>query len=429
MRLVHFALIRLTWALWATSSQSVADSLPIMMGASVGNATQFVVLYEGSENLEVYAEPSLQKIRKLPFAVEQKLFPDSQVKLIHYRFMSLNPHETYKLVVKTLAGKTLDERNFKLPAVNEKRVKFAVASCMDSSFKEQEAMWEGLLEKEPQLIFLIGDNAYTNLGLPKGIGTSPARLWSTYVETRKTLALFRAKTLTPVIAMWDDNDYGMSDGDRTFANKEASTKTFHAFFAQHPLFPNFTQGPGLSLLFNGFGHRFFFMDNRSNRSEPAAEDETHWGEAAEKWLFEALKTEKTPTWIISGDQFFGGYHKYESLERNHPKSFERFTKALGQSIAPVALISGDRHLTELMKIPASEVGFETFELTTSPIHAKTYLDPWKETPNKRQLVGVAGVLNYAIVDSAASAGSLKFRATVFGPNRKKLYEKELEVKH
>ena len=170
------------------------------------------------------------------------------------------------------------------------------------------------------------------------------------------------------------------------------------------------------------------MDDRSFRTEANAKEETHRGLEAEKWLFAALKADKTPTWILNGDQIFGGYHTFESMEREHPAAFKRLLAATHESVAPLAFISGDRHLTELMRIPEKEGGFETFELTTSPIHAKTYPEPWKKTPNPRQMVGVSGTLNFAVVDSTASAGSLKFRAAVYGPKGQTLYERELEVK-
>ncbi len=48
--------------------------------------------------------------------------------------------------------------------------------------------------------------------------------------------------------------------------------------------------------------------------------------------------------------------------------------------------------------------------------------------NPRQMAGVSSTLNFAVIDSTASVGSLKFRASVYGPKGKTLYERELEVK-
>src|SRR5690606_32127208 len=136
------------------------------------------------------------------------------------------------------------------------------------------------------------------------------------------------------------------------------------------------------------------------------------------WLFTELAG-STPTWLISGDQFFGGYHAYESYEGRHPRSFQAFLRRLKSQSAPVVFLSGDRHLAEIMEIPESLLGFRTFEITTSPIHAKVYDDPWKEFPNPRQIEGVAGVLNYAILETDTTSG-FSVRVRLYGPDRRRL---------
>ena len=43
-----------------------------------------------------------------------------------------------------------------------------------------------------------------------------------------------------------------------------------------------------------------------------AKDQTHFGAEGERWLSEQLAQSKEPTFLVSGDQFFGGYHPFES---------------------------------------------------------------------------------------------------------------------
>ncbi len=405
---------------------SALADLAIQQGATTATATQFTVLAE-DDALNVHAEATGVS-RFLPGYADVRRHPDSPFKIFSYRFVGLPQNETFTLTVESKDGKVLDRRVFRTANVEAQKVRFAVASCMDDSHAEQAAMWESLLEKKPQLIFLIGDNVYADLLLPRGVGAGEARLFRRYAETRNKLQLFRAKELVPILATWDDHDYGINDGNRSFTSREATTKIFGWFFAQYPQAPNFTEGPGISLEYSAFGHRFFLMDNRSFRTEPKVKEDTQWGEAQEKFLFDAIKKDKTPTWVLNGGQFFGGYHQFESLEKDHPNAFKRFTAALRDSQAPVGLISGDRHLTELMRIPAKETGFETFELTTSSIHSEVYPDGWKKRPNPRQVIGVASSLNYAIVDSTASTGSLKFKTSVYGPKSTLLYEKQFDIR-
>jgi hypothetical protein len=73
-------------------------------------------------------------------------------------------------------------------------------------------------------------------------------------------------------------------------------------------------------------------------------------------------------------------------------------------------------LVELQRLEPALLGYETWELTSSAIHAKTYPDAWpdawpdacKDAPNPRQTDGKSGAPNYALVD--VEPGKLRFRA-------------------
>jgi len=409
---------------------SVASAeLAIQQGATTATATQFTVLYAGPEAVKAHVEAKGAKVKHVPVVAETRKLPASPYSILYYRFIGLPPATELVLTLEgATTSKVLDQRNFRTLKVEEKTVRFAVASCMEESHPQQAAQWTALLAKKPDVIFLIGDNVYADTGMLRGLGANESRLYRRYAETRNSLQIFREKNLTPVLATWDDHDYGINDGNRAFVNREEAKRIFGWFFAQWPFSPTYVEGPGVATQMNAFGHRFFLMDDRSFRSEPKAKDETHWGVEQERWLFDQLASDGTPTWILNGDQFFGGYHKFESLEGDHPQAFQRFLSGMKASKAPVALISGDRHLTELMRIPASLTGFETYELTTSAIHANVYPDSWKKNPNPKQIAGVANTINYAVVDSTASEGSLKFKASVYGPKSALLYEKEIDIR-
>src|SRR5690606_28683895 len=109
---------------------------------------------------------------------------------------------------------------------------------------------------------------------------------------------------------------------------------------------NLVYGPGIASRLNLRGMHFTFLDDRSFRDNDNPDGE-HFGPEQEEWLFQDLKTSQLPTWIISGDQFFGGYHKYDSYEGNHPRAFENFLKQLKEIPTPFVFVSGDRHMTEV----------------------------------------------------------------------------------
>lgn len=344
------------------------------------------------------------------------------------RFDTLQPDRPYMLQI--LDGENLlDARELWTLDANKPSVKFAAAACMDDKFMEVErGMWEGLISERPDFILFLGDNVYADR---QGILPKPAdaaQLWQRYSETRSSLTIFKQTRLIPIFATWDDHDYGTKDGDRTFEGQAASKETFLAFFPQSIAEGIVQTGPGIATTFSLRGQRFVLMDDRSFRSPSLlGKTETHWGLEQENWLFKSLAKGNLPAWIINGNQYFGKYTKFDSYEGKHPTSFQQWTGRMQKVRAPFVLISGDRHLTELMEITASEMGRKTYEITTSAIHAKTYPDAWKVEKNPRQIAGVTGVTNYVVVKSTAEKKRLKFHVTAFGPEKKILYEKDLTV--
>jgi hypothetical protein len=101
-----------------------------------------------------------------------------------------------------------------------------------------------------------------------------------------------------------------------------------------------------------------------------------------------------PTFIISGDQFMGGYHKYESFEGQHPKSFARFIERLKTTPTPFVFVSGDRHMTEIMQFPRALLGQLSFEFTTSPLHGNVYPQSGVKEPNPWRVVAHDESLNF-----------------------------------
>jgi hypothetical protein len=195
------------------------------------------------------------------------------------------------------------------------------------------------------------------------------------------------------------------------------------------------------------GQRFLLIDNRYFRSvdkilpeiqknneaqvlpvKAVGQDyETHFGKEGEDFLFKYLNSDKTPTWLVSGDQFFGAYHTFESYEGNHPDSFRNFLKQLKKAKSKVVFVSGDRHLSELMEIGKEEIGYSTFEVTSSPIHARNNPVAWAHDRNPMQLAGATGMFYFSLIESEVLKNKLHFKLTAFTSKKSKLYERNLVV--
>lgn len=402
---------------------------PVMQGVSSNRQARFAVVVPKDEKFVYYARSEDDLIR----LKSQRVSRDSSPSAVdHVDAFDLDPKKSYQLVMIDQYGMAADRRNFSSLDLAKTKPRIAMISCMDDSLtSEQRQMWTQLLGEKPDAIMMIGDNVYADR-IPGGWKVaSPDQLWDRYVDTRGILEFFKSPNLIPVFATWDDHDYGRNDSDRTYEFKEPSREIFQAFFPQEKPAVGFEPGPGVASRWTAYGARFLLLDNRFFRSpnKIASPDETHFGIEQEDWIWNSLSESTGPVFLISGDQFFGGYMPFESYEGSHPNSFKAQLSRWKKAKPPIVFMSGDRHLTEIMEIPRSVLGYSTFELTSSPLHAKVFADAFQKAPSPKQIAGVAGKYNYMIIElGKLNSKSLQMNVRSMGIEKTKLFEKNLTVK-
>ncbi len=375
---------------------------PILQSVSGDTQASFVLQYSEEREPQVTAEDENGNIIK-PVSVKFYVNPafkeeKNPAKIYHIHFKNLVADQAYQLKVK---GQFEDVRFFQVPDLKKKKARIGVLSCMDDRWDKEEQLkqWSSLQKEGADYLFFIGDNVYADKNI--GIGPSkkvalPSDLWKRYFEARETSAFFRAKVLTPVVALWDDHDYGYNNGDGTYAHKKESKEVFETyFFLSATRF--FKRGPGVSSVLKAFGQNFIFIDARSFRTPLGEKPESRFGFNG-KYFLNKYITKSSQNWLIQGDQFFGGYHTFESYESGHPKDFKKFISNLNEYKIPFMFLSGDRHLSEVMKVETELLSKSSYEITSSGFHAKTFPDSFKRSPNPRQLAGVSGEINYVIID-------------------------------
>lgn len=405
---------------------------PIMQGLTTDTLSVITVLSPKDDNLDFKVLNASEQ--EHTFVERTDVLTARNAYIIHQlKYTKLNPTERYTLQV-LKNDKVVDQRVFKTIDLTKKDIKFGVVSCMNDAYVlEQFKMWSNYLTQLPDYTFLIGDNVYADYGMSKEIHLKDkvlaheAMLWRRYIETWNKLLFYRSSELTPTLAIWDDHDYGINNGDRNFPYKEVSLKVFRSFY---PLAETqvVKQLEGAGFIFEMPSQRFVFVDARTFRSPEKmrfGEVETQWGKDQTDKVIKALQVAK-PTWLIQGDQFFGGYHRFESFEGGRPQDFKNVLSLLKQSPSQVFFVSGDRHLSEMMRIEKEILGYETYEITSSAIHARVYPDSWKERPNPRQMHGRSGTMNYSLIDSRMGE---KWDITVeaFGPDMEVLYKQDVQM--
>lgn len=405
--------------------------LPVVQSVTSDTQARFVILVPKSES-PLYFVRRGESFTQLKPERSERSYSKQATDQVEAFDLALK--QNYELLILSPAGELWDKREFRALDVKRKRGRIAVISCSDEHMREMaDKMWPQVLQQKPDVLLMIGDNVYADHLEEKRWGDTTAEVvWERYVRNRSSLPLYMAPQLIPVLATWDDHDFGRNDADRTYAYKEQSLETFLSFFAQRKPGPGFERGPGVASWWSAFGIQIGLLDGRFFRSPNKLDlpDQTHFGPEQEKWINDHLKTVQTPVWLVSGDQFFGGYHGFESYEGSHPKSFQAQLGEWRKSKAPIVFVSGDRHLSEIIKVPESVLGYPTYEITSSAIHAKVFADAFERFPNKNQLIGVAGVYNYSIVElMRAERGLQQLSVQAFGPDQKLLYQKTLTVRH
>ena len=344
---------------------------------------------------------------------ERKAF---EFKVSHVFIENLTPDESYRLVVKTQDKQWKDTRYFKTLKNSDENLRVLVASCMSDSFNEiGNKIWPKAFAHNPDVVFLTGDNLYADVysGIYIGskIPTSIEHLWRRHIDHAMLMKVYRMEKLVPTFTTWDDHDYGLNNGDKSYKNKEQSAEIFKIFF---PTFKNefVSLGKGVGSSFKFRGNNFLFLDGRSFRDSENKKDGYHFGVEQRAWIQKQLANGNNLNWLIGGDQFFGAYHPYESFEGLHPIEFKKFLSELKKLNKRYLFVSGDRHLVEVMKISEKDLGSKSFEYTISGMHTKMYPGSLERDPNPRRVDGFDGEPNYVIFDikKEGEKSMVKFRA-------------------
>ena len=345
-------------------SEETAGGLAIMQGVTTEHQTQIFVLTETSSD-HIFSLLDEKGREILPATVDFNKLPHGSGHTMHkLLFQELTPNTMYLFQARSPATEELvDERELQTLSSSRQDLRFAFTSCM-LDYYNQEDIWQQMVALDPDVIFLIGDNVYADV--LKDMAT-PSDLWIRNIETRDRINLFRSKRLIPVVATWDDHDYGMNNAGRDYPYKEESLVVFKTFFASDQS-ENFNMpGIGVASSFTLYGYDFFLLDDRTFRTPIGESPEWHFGNEQSQWLWSNLQG-KSHAFLISGDQFFGGYSPKDSFQGHHPERFSDFLDKLQASDTRVVFLSGDRHFTEIMKIPHEMLGYQTYEFTASPVH-------------------------------------------------------------
>lgn len=309
--------------------------------------------------------------------------------------------------------------------------RIAVASCNRQTLDQ--SYWPRIIEAGPDLFLMIGDNVYGDPGWDGGddLGTFRAA----YARLGAEPGFLSLRANVPMLATWDDHDFGPNDSGGSFVYKAQS---------EH-LFEHFWDAPAEARAHPGVYHatiagvagqlvQVIMLDTRFFRSDLAFAPQEDWpgrlgriapladpsatmlGEEQWRWLEQQLAKPADLRIIVSSIQVLSEAHHFESWSQ-FPLEKDRLLRVLaGRADSGLVLLSGDRHAAALYQaeLPGGE---EVWEMTASSLNAPLAApdpsgrepDPLRRTPMLSQ--GNFGMLE---IDWAARRVSLAVEGTSGG---------------
>ncbi|WP_049724762.1 alkaline phosphatase D family protein [Wenzhouxiangella marina] len=259
--------------------------------------------------------------------------------------------------------------------------RIAVASCRGQD--EPAPILDVLRARDPDLFLYIGDNVYGDVW---SLSPDMEELMRAYAELSEQRDFQRVAAAVPIMATWDDHDYGMNDGGRTYYGKYGSEAIFETYWGMedHPVadrdgvYYSETFGPeGQRVQIIMLDTRFFRTDltrspNRGaagmERYVPSdAPDQDMLGPEQWAWLEAELRKPADLRLLVSSVQVLADVHGWEAWKQL-PRSQARLYEIIETSGANgVILVSGDRHLSALYR-QGGITDYPLYELTASSLN-------------------------------------------------------------
>ena len=271
--------------------------------------------------------------------------------------------------------------------------RIAFGSCARQG--EPQPIWDHVVATRPDVFLFIGDNVYADT-------EDMSVMRQKYAQLAAKPGYQKLLRTCPVLAVWDDHDYGVDDGGADYPRRVESEQIFLDFFnvpadsprRQRPgVYDAFVYGPPdkrvqiILLDTRYFRSPLISQQPGSGRGPYQPNDDpqaTMLGTDQWKWLEEQLRLPARVRIIASSIQVVSEDHdweKWSNFPRERRKLFQliRDTGAKG-----VLFVSGDRHLGELSMMDA-DVGYPMYDLTSSGLNSAS--KDWREFEVNQHRVG------------------------------------------
>jgi len=270
-------------------------------------------------------------------------------------------------------------------------------------------IFDTINKEQGDLFIFLGDNIY-------GDTNDMSVLANKYQKLGAKPGFKTLKEYTPIIAMWDDHDFGQNDAGKEYPHKEESRQIMLDFWGEPKnterrtrsdgIYTSYMYGEGEQTVqvimpdlrwnrdtLNHVSELEYYTKRKLNNQGPYSPTEVKGasmlGEAQWQWLERELKKPAAIKLIASSLQLLPDFTGWESWA-NFPEDRNRlFTLIKKHKVNGVVIISGDTHWGEISKYNQN-LDYPLIEMTSSGLTEK-----WKDvSPNKHRVGDYTHNVNY-----------------------------------
>ena len=261
------------------------------------------------------------------------------------------------------------------------------------------AIFRRMAAAKPDVMIWLGDNVY----LREPDFGSVTAMKRRYALARQEPALQPFLGTARHYATWDDHDFGPNNAFWFVRYAKESLDLFRSYWA-NPSYGT-PDTPGVFGYFSWGDIDFFLLDDRYYRTPETLPDEpgkTMLGKEQLRWLKHYLHYSRAPFKIVvNGSQVLNSVTRDDSYA-HYPDQKELLDFIVKNRIRGVVFLSGDRHMTELLRV-TPDGSYPLYDFTSSSLTAGLSTNLSKE--EQENPLRVPGTL----VNDFHNYGILRFR--------------------
>lgn len=296
-----------------------------------------------------------------------------------------------------------------LPGMDAAVTSIAFGSC--NTAQREIPILATIAGESHDLFMYVGDNVY---GDARAYNADLPELRENYAALAARPEFRLLRSAVPMLATWDDHDYGMNDMGRDFPFKGFAEQLFLDFWGASEDDPR-RQREGIydAQIFGPEGQRVqvimldtrYFRSDLTRTDEYGAEgreryipsdnpDQDMLGSAQWAWLADQLAEPADLRLIVSSIQVLAEGHGFEAW-RTMPLERDRLFRLINESGAQgVVFVSGDRHSAGLYRRD-DVASYPLYEITSSALNMASSRENTEPGPNR--LGRMYSAENYGVI--------------------------------